>query len=215
VGLGRAVGAQGHAQGRDHTPQCRGERGADRSGGAEAARRSRAGGRAARAADARGARRPAEGRDREMGGDHQGGQHQAGIDVGVGVLLPGASGRRPPLAPRLSNSSIVAAFNLPLAVLAAWLLWRSLDWPLVGDAAIFHFIAGQMTMGAVPYRDIVDVNMPLTYVLHLALVTAGGMSDATWRAFDLAAAATLSALILMLVAPAGCADAILYRHIGL
>jgi hypothetical protein len=42
------------------------------------------------------------------------------------------------------------------------LIWRSLDWRLTGDAAIFHFIAAQMKLGAVPYRDIIDLNMPLT-----------------------------------------------------
>jgi len=74
----------------------------------------------------------------------------------------------------LSNSKIVTFFNLPLAVVTGWLLWRSLDWPLVGDATIFHFIAGQMKMGAVPYRDIVDMNMPLTYDIHAAVVAILG-----------------------------------------
>jgi hypothetical protein len=104
---------------------------------------------------------------------------------------------------------LVAAFDLPLAVLTGWLLWRSLDWPLVGDATIFHFIAGQMAMGAVPYRDIIDVNMPLTYDIHAAVVALGAMSDVGWRVFDLAAAALLSACVLMLVWPAGRAVAIL------
>lgn len=109
----------------------------------------------------------------------------------------------------LSNSKIVTFFNLPLAAVTGWLLWRSLDWPLVGDATIFHFIAGQMKMGAVPYRDIFDMNMPLTYDIHAAVVAIGGMSDIAWRIFDLTAAAVLSALILMLVWPAGRAMAIL------
>jgi hypothetical protein len=104
---------------------------------------------------------------------------------------------------------LVTIFNLPLAVVAGWLLWRSLDWPLVGDAAIFHFVAGQMRMGAVPYRDIVDINMPLTYGIHAAVVAIGGMSDVAWRVFDLTAAAVMSALMLMLVWPAGRAVAIL------
>lgn len=103
----------------------------------------------------------------------------------------------------------MAAFNLPLAVIAIWLLWNSLGWPLVGDATIFHFIASQMTMGAVPYRDIIDINMPLTYDIHAAIVALGGMSDVGWRAFDLAAAALLSTLIIVLVWPAGRAVAIL------
>jgi hypothetical protein len=103
----------------------------------------------------------------------------------------------------------VSFFNVPVAAVAGWLLWRSRDWPLVGDATILHFIAAQLKMGAVPYRDIADVNMPLTYVIHAAVVTIGGMSDVAWRAFDVLAAAVLSGLIFVLVAPAGRAVAIL------
>ncbi len=103
----------------------------------------------------------------------------------------------------------MAFFDLLLAIPTVWLLWLSLDWPLIGDASIFHFIANQMAMGAVPYRDIIDVNMPLTYDIHAAVVALFGMSDAGWRAFDLAAAALLSFGILALVWPAGRAEAIL------
>jgi hypothetical protein len=102
-----------------------------------------------------------------------------------------------------SKSNLVAVVNVPLAIAVAVLLWRSLDWPLIGDAAIFHFIAEQMRMGAIPYRDIYDVNMPLIYVIHAGIVAIGGMSDVAWRAFDLGCAAAMSALILMLVWPAG------------
>ena len=87
----------------------------------------------------------------------------------------------------LFTSRLVAIFNLPLALVTGWLLWRSRDWPLAGDATIFHFIAGLMHMGAVPYRDIIDVNMPLTYGIHAAVVATGGMGDIAWRAFDLTA----------------------------
>ena len=74
--------------------------------------------------------------------------------------------------------------NLPLAAAAGALLWRSLDWPLVSDAAIFHLIAGQMQMGAVPYRDIIDINMPLIYFIHLAAVAIGGMGDVALRSIS-------------------------------
>ena len=102
-----------------------------------------------------------------------------------------------------SKANLVAVVNVPLAIVVAALLWRSLDWPLIGDAAIFHFIAEQMRMGAIPYRDIYDVNMPLIYVVHAGVMAIGGMSDVAWRAFDLGCAAAMSALILMLVWPAG------------
>lgn len=107
------------------------------------------------------------------------------------------------------SSRLAAFFDLPLAVIVGFLIWRSLDWPLVGDATIFHFIARQMQMGAVPYRDIVDVNMPLTYYLDLAVVTIGGTGDLAWRVFDLTAAAVAAVLILMLLWPAGPAAGLL------
>jgi hypothetical protein len=102
-----------------------------------------------------------------------------------------------------SKIDLVTIANVPLALAVAVLLWHSLDWPLIGDAAIFHFIAEQMRMGAIPYRDIYDVNMPLVYVVHAGIVAVGGMSDVASRAFDLGCAAAMSALILMLVWPAG------------
>src|SRR5437762_1605159 len=51
-----------------------------------------------------------------------------------------------------------------------------------------------------------------TRARHVAcegLLDVGGMSDAAWRIFDLLAAAVLTLLILILVAPAGRAAAIL------
>jgi hypothetical protein len=107
------------------------------------------------------------------------------------------------------NARLIAVFDAALAAVAGLLIWRSLSWPLVGDATIFHFIAGQMQMGAVPYRDIVDMNMPLVYDIHAAVVAIGGMGDHAWRAFDLAATAIMSAFILALVRPAGWAAGIL------
>ena len=125
---------------------------------------------------------------------------RVGTTFGQRTLVRGAS--------LVSRATFVTLLNLVLAVAAAALLWRSLGWRVVGDAAIFHFIALQMQMGAVPYRDIVDVNMPLIYLIHAAVVAVAGMSDVAWRIFDLAAAAVLSGLILMLVWPAGRAVAV-------
>ena len=112
------------------------------------------------------------------------------------------------MMPLVRKQTLVTLLNVALAVAVGALLWQSLAWPLVGDAAIFHFIAGQMQMGAAPYRDIIDINMPLIYFIHAAVVAIGGMSDVAWRAFDLTAAALMSGLILMLVWPAGRAVAI-------
>ena len=124
-------------------------------------------------------------------------------------IASGTIGRVAGAGATLSNARLIASFDAALAAVAGLLIWRSLTWPLVGDATIFHFIAGQMQMGAVPYRDIIDVNMPLVYDIHTAIIALGGMSDLAWRAFDLAAAATLSACILALLRPAGWAASLL------
>ena len=88
-------------------------------------------------------------------------------------------------------------------------MWGSLGWPLVGDATIFHFIGNQILLGEVPYRDIFDINMPLIYGIHAALVLVGGMGDLAWRAFDLSAVALMTICVIGLMRPAGWPAAIL------
>src|SRR5262249_26685621 len=116
-------------------------------------------------------------------------------------------GVKPPPVAALAlprNARLVTGVNVLLAVAAGCLLWRSLDWPLVGDATIFHFIAAQMQNGAVPYRDIIDINMPLIYVIHLAVVAIGGLGDAAWRGFCLGPPPLLSGLFpVLFLAPGG------------
>jgi hypothetical protein len=47
-----------------------------------------------------------------------------------------------------------------VATLALVLAWRSRSWPLVHDAPIMHYIAWRIADGAVPYRDLFDMNQP-------------------------------------------------------
>src|SRR6185295_18034778 len=58
-----------------------------------------------------------------------------------------------------------------------------------------HYVAWRMAEGAVPYRDLFDMNFPGVYLLHLAVVRALGFGDLAWRLFDLTwlAAAALAA----------------------
>ena len=86
--LGRAVRAQGDAQGRDCQAQCRRRPCAGRPRRACAARGTRAGNLPARPANARSARRAAKSRDREVVADHQGGEHQGGLNVGAILARP-------------------------------------------------------------------------------------------------------------------------------
>ena len=71
------------------------------------------------------------------------------------------------------------------AALAVYLGWRSLGWPLIHDAPLMHYIAWLIGQGAVPYRDVFDMNMPGVYALHLAVLRTLGAGDLPWRLFDL------------------------------
>ena len=70
--------------------------------------------------------------------------------------------------------------------LVVWLVWRSLSWPLVHDAPLMHYVAWRILEGAVPYRDVFDMNFPGVYLLHLLVVWGLGTGDLAWRVFDLA-----------------------------
>src|SRR5262249_56406613 len=44
------------------------------------------------------------------------------------------------------------------AAAALTLTVRSLDWPLAHDPPLFHYVAARIRAGAVPYRDLFDMN---------------------------------------------------------
>jgi hypothetical protein len=71
----------------------------------------------------------------------------------------------------------------------------SLRWPLVHDPALFHYIASAVKDGAVPYRDIFDVNFPGTYLVHMFVLSIPGDMDLVWRLFELA---ILTATLLLM-----------------
>src|SRR5262245_50135566 len=95
--------------------------------------------------------------------------------------------KRPPVAGAL--------VVLGLAALTGALAWRSRGWPLIHDAPLMHYIAWRIGEGAVPYRDLFDMNFPGVYLVHVLAFRLFGAGDAGWRAFDLAwlAAASLAA----------------------
>src|SRR5262249_57620883 len=95
--------------------------------------------------------------------------------------------KRPPVA----GARVV----LGLAARTGALAWRSRGWPLIHDAPLMHYIAWRIVEGAVPYRDLFDMNSPGVYLVHVLAFRLFGAGDAGWRAFDLAwlAAAPLAA----------------------
>ncbi len=66
----------------------------------------------------------------------------------------------------------------------ALLLVETSAWPLISDAVLMHYIVLLMHQGMRPYRDIVDVNMPGSYLADMAVTRVFGTGAPGWRLFD-------------------------------
>jgi hypothetical protein len=90
-----------------------------------------------------------------------------------------------------------------LAGVVLYVGWLSLPWPLIHDAPIMHYVAWRIAQGAVPYRDLFDMNFPGVYLLHLLVLKTLGAGDAAWRLFDLLWLGLASLLVAALARPWG------------
>ena len=94
----------------------------------------------------------------------------------------------------LKNSTVPLAFvnaysgvfyALLMVASVAWGVYYSLDWMFYADAPIMHYMAWRILEGAAPYRDVLEMNMPGTYLLHIACLKLFGSTDFAFRLFDL------------------------------
>ncbi|HEX4006982.1 MAG TPA: hypothetical protein VHX60_12475 [Acidobacteriaceae bacterium] len=87
-----------------------------------------------------------------------------------------------------------AGLAAALALCCALYVIFSRHWPMIGDASMVHYLVLLMQHGMAPYRDIVDAQMPGTYLLDWLVIHGFGGGTVGMRVFD-----------LTLVAVAGCA----------
>lgn len=104
----------------------------------------------------------------------------------------------PTLPPRLRPLLDAAAPRAALGVVglsALALLASTLDAlgshflrsPLARDPAEFQFVAWAISRGAVDYRDLHDINAPLSHAIHWLFMHLGGLDDGRFRRLELAA----------------------------
>jgi hypothetical protein len=84
---------------------------------------------------------------------------------------------------------------LTLFVVKTW------HWPLIGDAALMHYIVFLMHHGMAPYRDIVDPNLPTTLVIEAVVIHFFGGGSLAWRLFDLFLLAVTGAAMVVIARP--------------
>ena len=74
--------------------------------------------------------------------------------------------------------------NLLLTAFLSFLLFRTASWPQISDDVLMHYVVFLMRSGMAPYRQIIDVNMPGSYLLDASISAIFGGSDFAWRLFD-------------------------------
>jgi hypothetical protein len=83
------------------------------------------------------------------------------------------------------------ALLLPLLLSVVPLFWvidatyRSSVAPLGRDQGIFQYVAWALRNGEVDYRDVRDVNGPLTHLVHMVMLALGGADEHRFRMIDL------------------------------
>jgi hypothetical protein len=101
-----------------------------------------------------------------------------------------------------------------LSLLVAVFVVTTRQWPLVGDASIIRYVVFLMQHGFAPYRDIVDINMPGSYLVDWLATHIFGSGNAAWRLFDFAllaaAAASMIAIARKVDWLAGCIAAAVF-----
>jgi hypothetical protein len=92
-------------------------------------------------------------------------------------------------------SSVFLVVCLLLFVIRTW------HWPLMGDAALMHYIVFLMDRGMAPYRDIVDPNMPTTLLIEGTVMHLFGGNSLSWRLFDLSLLAVSAIAMFVICKP--------------
>jgi hypothetical protein len=102
-----------------------------------------------------------------------------------------AAGRPVLSARQVAAARVVRALLTPLAIALPPLFWvvsatdRASRTPLGRDQGIFQYVGWALRAGQVDYRDVRDVNGPLTHLVHVAFLALGGADDHRFRVLDL------------------------------
>jgi hypothetical protein len=95
-------------------------------------------------------------------------------------------------ARQFALARVLRALLTPLAIALPPLFWvvsatdRASRTPLGRDQGIFQYVGWALRQGQVDYRDVRDVNGPLTHLVHVAFLALGGADDHRFRVLDLA-----------------------------
>ena len=79
------------------------------------------------------------------------------------------------------KAAVLSVFAVCLVAMA----WGTRGWPLVNDAALMRYTVLMLEHHWMPYRDIIDINLPGSYFVSWLALHTLGPSAMAWRVFDL------------------------------
>lgn len=88
-----------------------------------------------------------------------------------------------------------------LGVAALCIVVSTYQWPLMWDAQVFHYGNFLIEHGFAPYRDIIDMNLPGTYLIDGWAIKVFGAGDLAWRIFDFTILGTLCLAMVAIARP--------------
>jgi hypothetical protein len=118
-----------------------------------------------------------------------------------------------PVFRALSSLRLWRTLAVPLALALPPLFWavdatrRASVTTLGRDQGIFQYVAWALSRGATDYRDVRDVNGPLTHLVHLVFLRLGGADEHRFRWLDLAVTGATFAFV------GGCAPGACSRRV--
>lgn len=88
-----------------------------------------------------------------------------------------------------------------LGIAALCIVVSTYHWPLLWDAQVFHYGNFLIDHGFVPYRDIIDMNMPGAYLIDGWAIKVFGGGDLAWRIFDFTLLGALCVAMMVIARP--------------
>jgi hypothetical protein len=79
----------------------------------------------------------------------------------------------------------VYAILAALAASTVYTVLRTLGAPMYRDTPIMHYVAWEILNGSAPYKDVFDMNMPGTYLIHMFIIRVLGPGVLAWHLFNL------------------------------
>ena len=118
------------------------------------------------------------------------------MDTSAGQTATAPTDRRPTpdfsdqkKASRAYGSIVLPAVLLWVAIVLSIVfflvcLFHSRHWPILHDAAIMHYVVFLMDHGMLPYKDVIDINMPGAYMAEWFAIHVFGSGPLGWRGYD-------------------------------